>query len=50
MLPKKAKDFGTDMNGQRTQTASRIGKPEKTAMDCTRICLRAHSNPLQPYE
>jgi hypothetical protein len=50
MLPKKAKDFGTYMNGQQTQTASRAGKPEKAVMNRIRICFRAHSNPLQPYD
>jgi len=50
MVPKKAKDFETDMNGQRTQTASRIGNPEKAVMNRTRIGFRALSNQLQPYD
>jgi hypothetical protein len=50
IFPKRAKDFKTDMNGQRKLTTSRIGKPEKAILDRTRICFRTHSNPLQPYD
>jgi len=50
IFPKRAKDFRTDMNGQRTQKAARIGKPEKAVLDRTWICFRAHSNQIQPYD
>jgi hypothetical protein len=46
LFPKKANDFGTDMNGQRTERASRVGEPEKAVLDRTRICFRTHSKPV----
>jgi len=46
LFRKKANDFGADMNGQRTQPASRVGEPEKAVLDRTRICFRTHSKPV----
>ena len=44
IFPKSAKDFKSDMNGQRTQTARRIGRAEKAVLDRIRTCFRTHSN------